>query len=116
MKNKSLILVVDEHGQNATYIANFLENKGYKTLEANSGKDGVKIAKEKKPNLIIADLSLYDIEVFEFAKALSEIKILFMGKNHISEAKIANIKNSIGIIPKPVDIEKILEILKEEKI
>ena len=56
------------------------------------------------------------MDCFEIAKYVPDIKILFMGASTCGEAKIANLKNSVGIVSKPVDMERVLAILRDEKI
>jgi len=53
-----VILVVEDDPKNLKLIRDLVEIEGYTTLEATDGKQGVKIAKEKKPDLILMDIQL----------------------------------------------------------
>ena len=47
-----------------------LQAKGYKTLEAVTGEDGVKLAKENKPDLVLMDIQLPGINGIEAFKQI----------------------------------------------
>lgn len=106
-----LIAVVDDHVYSATFIAQELENKGFKTIQAYNGPDAIKLCKEHKPDLILLDVMLTGIDGFGVASQLKEHKIIFMtGEDELIE-KAKKVKNSVGVIKKPVDIAELLEII-----
>jgi two-component system, cell cycle response regulator DivK len=54
----SLILIVEDNERNLKLVRDVLQVKGYKTIEAMSGEDGVKLAAEQKPDLVLMDIQL----------------------------------------------------------
>jgi two-component system cell cycle response regulator DivK len=58
----SLILIVEDNEKNLKLVRDVLQFKGYKTIEAMTGNDGVKMAKEQKPDLVLMDIQLPDID------------------------------------------------------
>jgi two-component system cell cycle response regulator DivK len=54
----SLILIVEDNEKNMKLARDVLQVKGYTTLEAVSGEDGVKLAVEQKPDLVLMDIQL----------------------------------------------------------
>ena len=53
-----LILIVEDNERNRRLARDVLQASGYKTIEAETGEDGVRLAKEKKPALILMDIQL----------------------------------------------------------
>ena len=54
----SLILIVEDNEKNMKLVRDVLQAKGYATAEAGSAEDGLKLAREKKPDLILMDIQL----------------------------------------------------------
>jgi two-component system cell cycle response regulator DivK len=66
----STVLIVEDNEKNMKLARDVLQAKGYKTLEAVSGEDGVRLAKEKKPDLVLMDIQLPGINGIEAFKQL----------------------------------------------
>jgi two-component system cell cycle response regulator DivK len=58
----SVILIVEDNEKNMKLVRDVLQFKGYQTLEAVNGTDGVRLAKERKPDLVLMDIQLPDID------------------------------------------------------
>ena len=54
----STVLIVEDNDKNMKLARDVLQAKGYQTLEAITGEDGVKLAKEKLPDLVLMDIQL----------------------------------------------------------
>ena len=61
----STVLIVEDNDKNMKLARDVLQAKGYQTLEAISGEDGVKLAKERKPDLVLMDIQLPGINGIE---------------------------------------------------
>lgn len=57
----STILIVENDEKNMKLVRDILQHKGYTTLEAVTGWDGVRLALERYPDLILMDIQLPDI-------------------------------------------------------
>jgi len=66
----SLILIVEDNEKNMKLVRDVLQVKGYETLEAGTGEDGLKIARARMPDLILMDIQLPGISGIEAIKAL----------------------------------------------
>jgi two-component system, cell cycle response regulator DivK len=53
-----LILIVEDNEKNRKLVRDVLQHKGYKTLEAETGEDGIRMAQESGPALILMDIQL----------------------------------------------------------
>ena len=58
----SVILIVEDNENNMMLVRDVLQFKGYETLEATTGAEGVRLAIERKPDLVLMDIQLPDID------------------------------------------------------
>ena len=58
----STILIVEDNEKNMKLVRDILQHQGHTTLEAVTGTDGVRIAKDAKPDLVLMDIQLPDID------------------------------------------------------
>ena len=57
-----LILIVEDNEKNRKLVRDVLQFKGYQTLEAVTGEDGVRLARERLPALVLMDIQLPGID------------------------------------------------------
>ncbi|MBW1868920.1 MAG: response regulator [Deltaproteobacteria bacterium] len=122
------VLVVDDELDMRTFLTTLLETSGYKPLSAADGKEGMEVAREKKPSVIILDvmmpnesgISMYrelkndpelkDIPVV-MVSALSK-KTFFHSQKVLDEYKGEKIPEPADYIEKPPEPEDILEAIQ----
>lgn len=68
------ILVVEDNKFNMYLCDRILKKGGYEVIEAWSGEEGVKLAIKEKPNMILMDIQLTDIDGLEVTKRIRESK------------------------------------------
>jgi len=61
----STVLIVEDNDKNMKLARDVLQAKGYQTLEAITGEEGVKLAREKRPDLVLMDIQLPGINGIE---------------------------------------------------
>jgi two-component system, cell cycle response regulator DivK len=66
-----LILVVEDNEKNRRLVRDVLTFKGYQVIETERGEDGVRLAKERLPKLVLMDIQLPGISGIE---ALRQIR------------------------------------------
>jgi len=72
---KQTILVIDDQKDFAQLVARTLEHEGFDVILAAEGTTGLQIAREHRPDLIVLDLTMPDIDGLEVCKALrSELR------------------------------------------
>ena len=64
------ILIVDDEENIVDLIEYNLKNAGFKTICATNGEDGLKLAMDENPDLIILDVMMPSMDGFEVVKAL----------------------------------------------
>lgn len=75
--SRSRILVVEDNPKNLKLMRDVLTHFGYEVIEATSGEDGVRLAHERSPDLILMDMQLPGIDG---AEALRQIRVSENGK------------------------------------
>jgi len=67
---KKKILIIEDDSILQKALQEFLIAEGFETLSALDGEEGVKIGKEKKPDLILLDIILPKMDGYEVLKAM----------------------------------------------
>jgi two-component system cell cycle response regulator DivK len=67
-----LVLIVDDNDKNRKLARDVLRVAGFQTLEAASGAEGMALAAERLPDVILMDLRLADIDGTEAARRLGD--------------------------------------------
>jgi two-component system cell cycle response regulator DivK len=68
----SVILIVEDNPRNMKLVRDVLQVKGHTTIEATTGEDGVALAKEKIPDLVLMDIQLPKMNGIEALRVLRE--------------------------------------------
>ena len=61
----SVVLIVEDNEKNMKLARDVLQVKGYDTIEAVTGEDGVRLARERLPDLVLMDIQLPGISGIE---------------------------------------------------
>ena len=70
--SKGHILVVEDNLDNYELVRTILEMVGYDTFLAINGRDGVNAARKQKPDLILMDMSLPEMDGWEATKLIRQ--------------------------------------------
>ncbi len=70
MRNPARILIVDDKPQNVDILATRLKASGYEILTANDGQEGLAIAREKHPDLILLDIMMPKMDGIEVCQRI----------------------------------------------
>ena len=65
-----LILIVEDQPLNRKLVRDVLQAKGYRTVETETGEEGVRVAQAQSPALILMDIQLPGINGIEALKRL----------------------------------------------
>jgi two-component system cell cycle response regulator DivK len=66
------ILVVEDNEQNLKLMRDVLQFSGYEVIEARTGEDGVLLARQRRPHLVLMDLHLPGIDGTEALRLIRE--------------------------------------------
>jgi two-component system, cell cycle response regulator DivK len=56
--SNELILIIEDNDKNRKLARDILQAKGYKTIETDTAEEGIKLAMERRPALILMDIQL----------------------------------------------------------
>jgi CheY-like chemotaxis protein len=135
------VLIVDDDPDNVSYLKDVLDDHGYETLCASDGLEGLRRAREDRPDLILLDLMMpkkSGIGMFQELKAQGETQgipvVIITG---VSQATGVDFKNFLvtrpgagedrrvgtegatkftaaaGYVEKPVDPDQLLKLVGE---
>ncbi|HXI38695.1 MAG TPA: response regulator [Bryobacteraceae bacterium] len=103
------ILIIDDHVDNLELMSYLLKAFGYATLAASDGLEGLKLAGQEQPDLIICDIQLPGIDGFEVAKRVkSDAQLRAIPLVGITALAMVGDRDRVlqagfdGYIPKPI--------------
>jgi len=125
MSDKKFILVVDDDPDLVESVAMKLESKNYRVDRAYDGVEAWEKIKEEKPDLIILDVMMPRKNGYELCDELkadpkySDIIVVLL--TAVGDAVTSTSYTHTGgkttladdFIPKPIDLDKLMEIVKE---
>jgi CheY-like chemotaxis protein len=113
------VLVVDDNALNRKLLEGMLQIVQAEMVAAEDGAEGVRLAKAHRPDLILMDVQLPDMDGFEAITEmqkdpdLAEIPFFFLTGNVTNDrSKQAEACGSLGIIQKPIAVGAFIETLK----
>jgi DNA-binding response OmpR family regulator len=117
--SNSTILLIDDEPNLIIGLSAIMERAGYQMLTANNGDDGLRLAQEHKPDLIICDVMMPSPDGFEFRKLLSKLPDLATVPFIFLTARVAQDDKVYGLergaddyITKPFNREELLARVK----
>ena len=120
MKNlKDTILIVDDNPNNLKVVAGVLKEKGYDFRMAKSGKSALNILEKTKPDLILLDVQMPEMDGFETCKRIKQdesnanIPVVYLTANTDSDSiKKAFISGGVDYVTKPFNPIELLARIK----
>jgi two-component system KDP operon response regulator KdpE len=92
MNNAAIVIVIEDEIQIRRFLRTSLMAESYQVIEAGTGKQGLSEAKSRKPDLIILDLGLPDmdgVEVIKEVRTWSSVPIIILSARSQESDKIA---------------------------
>lgn len=105
-KEHDSILIVDDDEISRYLLKGVLGGSGYRLLEASGGNEGLKMAKENNPDLIILDLSMPDLSGFDVLDRLKanpgtrDIPVVIYTSQVLESHERERLHAAIDIVPK----------------
>lgn len=66
------ILLVDDDIKNSMLLKHFIEAEGYEVIYASNGKVGLEIYRECRPDLVLLDINMPELDGFEMARIIRQ--------------------------------------------
>ena len=112
----STILIVEDNEKNMKLVRDILQHKGHATLEAVTGGEGVRLAREMRPDLVLMDIQLPDMDgiaaLREIRKdaSLDAIPVLAVSASVMPDEQHKVVTSGFdAFITKPINLKQFLE-------
>jgi len=113
---KARILYIEDNPDNMILVKRILEIEGYEVIGALTGREGLTKAIQNKPDIVITDINLPDIDGYEIThnlktdKATAHIPVVAMTANVMQKDR-ENVFGAgcDGYITKPIDVDELPE-------
>jgi len=117
--SQAKILIVDDEPDLVETIRFSLELEGYNVLVASNGEEGLNLARQEKPDLILLDLMLPKLDGYKVCRLLKfderykHIPILMLTAKTQEKDKILGKETGANeYITKPFDMDELMEKIK----
>ncbi|HEV2765769.1 MAG TPA: response regulator [Pyrinomonadaceae bacterium] len=114
------VLVVDDYADTRRVVRWMLEQKGYRVLEAEDGRQAVDSARAERPDLILMDLTMPQVDGFEAARTirasegLAEVPIIAVTAHDMAASREgARAAGCDLFISKPIDFTRLAVLIEK---
>jgi two-component system, cell cycle response regulator DivK len=108
-----LVLIVDDNASNLKLAGDVLVAAGFRTLAARTGKEGVALADEHLPDVVLMDLRLPDMDGTDAARMLAQqartasIPVVALTSVTLEDDPVwLRTAGFAGYLEKPIDVER----------
>lgn len=115
----SLVLVVEDNEKNLKLLRKVLSFGGYRVLEATTAGEGVRMALESPPDLILMDIELPDFNGIEALRRLradkrtENIPVIAVSASVMPNERRKIVESGFnGFIAKPIDVKTFIETVR----
>ena len=112
----STILIVEDNEKNMKLVRDILQHKGHATLEAVTGGEGVRLALDKRPDLVLMDIQLPDIDgiaalrLIRANAALDAMPVLAVSASVMPDEQHKIVTSGFdAFITKPINLKQFVE-------
>jgi two-component system cell cycle response regulator DivK len=115
-----LVLIVEDNERNLRLARDVLDFHGFRTVTAETGEDGVQLARQQLPDIVLTDIALPGMDGVDVVRALKAepetagipIVALTASVMQTDRDRFAN-AGFIGLIAKPIDVLTFAETVDE---
>jgi PAS domain S-box-containing protein len=100
---RTCVLVVDDEPSNREWARHVLEPAGFDVTLASGGREAIELARSQKPDVVMLDLRMPEIDGFQVVQALSDketraIPIAVLTAKHLTNADIKQLDGRVSTI------------------
>lgn len=115
----SLILIIEDNERNLKLVREVLQVKGFRTLEAGTAEEGIRLAGGHQPDLILLDIQLPGMSGIEALQVLradpqtAAIPVLAVTASVMQkERNLITEAGFDGFVSKPINIKEFLDAVR----
>jgi CheY-like chemotaxis protein len=121
MAQGSQILYIEDERSTFDLVSQALKPLGYRVVRATSGRQGLNMVKKEKPDLLLLDLMMPDLNGWDVYRAvktdenLADIPVIVISarKGEQERMVIANLPPADEYILKPFDVEQVIRAVQK---
>jgi twitching motility two-component system response regulator PilH len=109
------LLVVEDSATERDYLRDLLVKAGHVVMTANSGREGVELARRERPDLVFMDIVMDDVDGYHATRSLKDDPqtgdipvVVVSSKNQKADKMWAQLQGAKGYVVKPCTAEEIL--------
>jgi two-component system cell cycle response regulator DivK len=117
---KGLVLIVEDNEKNLKLVRDLLQYSGYKTIESVNAEDGIKLALEQQPALVLMDIQLPGMNGIDaLAQLRSNPETANIPVIAVTASAMTDDKQQImaagfnGYLRKPLDLDEFIEAVND---
>jgi len=112
----STVLVVDDESEIRTSLRGVLNDEGLRVLEAEGGREALEIVRRERPELVLLDVWMPDIDGIELLRQLRSEPhrpqvVMISGHGNVETAVQATKLGAFDFIEKPFSIDALLQVV-----
>ena len=112
MASKHLVLLIEDEKPIRRFIKPYLETQNFKVIEAKTGEEGLALASSHKPEIILLDLGLPDMDgmlVLNRLREWTKIPVIILTARGKDKEKVEGLNaGADDYLAKPFDVEELL--------
>ena len=114
-KEKYLILIAEDEDIVRETLAEEFSDRGFEVLEASDGLEALRLAREKKPDLLLTDLKMPGLDGMELVEKLAQElpMILMTAYGTVSNAVTAMERGAFSFVEKPIDWQHLFALVEK---
>lgn len=116
----SVILIVEDNEKNLKLVRDVLQYRGHRTLEAATGGEGIRLARTARPDLILMDIQLPDIDGVHVLRRLradertAAIPVLAVTAQAMHGDRERFLADGFdGYVSKPVNVRELIDTVRQ---
>jgi two-component system cell cycle response regulator DivK len=115
-----LILIIEDHDKNRKLLRDVLQVTGYRTVEAETAEEGLRLARKARPALVLMDLQLPGMDGFAALAALranattQAIPVIAVTASAMSHQRPQILAAGFdGYQTKPIQVREFLQVIRD---
>jgi DNA-binding response OmpR family regulator len=117
--DKPSLLIIDNDENLVAFLAFFFEERGFAVHTANDGVQGIELALQRQPRVVISDMIMGEMHGFDVLERIRShreldgtIVIIMSAKSYRSDIERARQMGAHAYVVKPFKSEELLEIVE----
>ena len=113
------ILIVEDNEKNMKLVRDILRHNGHATIEAQTGGEGVRLASDRKPDLVLMDIQLPDIDGIEALRriradrALDSVPVIAVSASVMPDDQQKIVTSGFdAFVTKPINLKQFLDTVR----